>query len=360
MVLFAIPFSGFRSFKLEEGEYIDFFSCRLPLITIQNPEDVVAIFMSFIFATPTQLGYDPNVKRIYPQDGQEYLIFKLSDESITQEDPQTLATTKNYYFKTIKTLWECFSLCITGRTTRVWLVHQVASFENHNRLDNAPDKVLKDCWLDAKAMTEREIQRQIFKDIVDFSNDIKRAGSPSRVKFDAVTAPLDTTTFINNPFGSILKEVFENTNFKKYFLTIYCEAIGATSKGKSPSGYPWPELFTEKVSKQKPAGNTSANDTRGGGQNQSPNKSSPEKVFKDRDFVPRRQCRVVFDEVCTAIQELSSFEYTMSALKDGLVGMFTNKMIWWTYAQQVDRFSAFVFGRLDPQGCQRRQHSLVR
>jgi len=76
----------------------------------QDPRILVQIFMSFIFATSTEMGYDENVTHHSPGS---YTF------TIPENPPR--------HFMTVRKLHEYRSNNITDRMTRVWLVKEVGS-----------------------------------------------------------------------------------------------------------------------------------------------------------------------------------------------------------------------------------------
>ena len=119
----------------------------------QNPAFLIKLFMSFMFATKAEMGYDDMIER---HDNRRY-TYQIPDPKGSR------------FFRTIDTILEDRSSNITGRMTRIYLVEEVTS----SALEATPVMprrtcVLKDMWLDESAAMEREIQDNIFKDIESF------------------------------------------------------------------------------------------------------------------------------------------------------------------------------------------------
>lgn len=186
-----------------------------------------------MFATPQGLGFDLAVQRHYSSDAKqcEYFVFKIEE---TTKDAKITAR----YFKMIKCLSGFKSLCITGRTTHVWLVEEVNSVDDHTEKQGEPQRVLKDMWLNAEAKTEKQIQDNIFSDVDRFIQNFEKDGSSPRIAFTALSGPVQGT----------LKELFKDGKFKRHFLTICCDGQGYISKARAPSARPCPELLVKQES----------------------------------------------------------------------------------------------------------------
>ena len=314
--------------------------------------------MMFLFATPQELGFDPSVQRHYPTGGKEYFVFKIEETKniatmnieTTTEGPITDATLQTTrYFKTIKCLSEFKPLCITGRTTRVWLVEEVNSFDDLTAKQGEPLRVLKDVWLNAEAKTERQIQDSIFADVEKFIQKFEDEGSSPKIAFAT----------LSEPFQGILKELFKGGKFKRHFLSICCDGQGYTSKVRAPSARHCPELLIKPESALQAAQNATSDTSRC----QSRTHDEPTQAKVDiprvpRFHLPRRQYRVVYTEVAEAMQELTSFHDSMRALRGGLIGKsscFPSQC----FADQDDRLDHHVSGGVGPPRRQRGKHSLV-
>jgi hypothetical protein len=71
------------------------------------------------------------------------------------------------YYKTGEPLYNPRTLCITGRKSRVWKAIEVIGPNSLEAKPNALEVVLKDCWVDGNADTEKEIQNKIFKRLAE-------------------------------------------------------------------------------------------------------------------------------------------------------------------------------------------------
>ncbi|KAF9446809.1 hypothetical protein P691DRAFT_776599 [Macrolepiota fuliginosa MF-IS2] len=113
----------------------------------------IRVFMSFLYATPEEIGYDPTIRRQLYNNMFHY-IYELK----TDEGPK--------YFRTIEPLFNSRVLCITGRKTRVWRAIEVRGPGDFAAKDGASEIALKDVWIEADAETEAENLDNSFTAIV--------------------------------------------------------------------------------------------------------------------------------------------------------------------------------------------------
>ncbi|KAF5363264.1 hypothetical protein D9756_001090 [Leucocoprinus leucothites] len=128
---------------------------------IKDPEMFIRVFVSFLFATESKIGFDPSIRRVMHKEKWQY-IYKL----------ETSSGEKRYY-RTIKSIFNPRVACITGRKTRVWKAEEIRlqdesfdsaeSLENAEVIDEGRTVALKDVWLDKGSSTEREIQSAIYE-----------------------------------------------------------------------------------------------------------------------------------------------------------------------------------------------------
>ena len=266
---------------------------------------MVAVLLSFIFASQSELGFDPTVTRFNPTDGSpEYFVYEVQDSTSQAKK----------YFKTTRSISEYPSLCISGRSTRVWLVEEVISDQDHTPVDGK-EKVLKDVWLDEDAQTERQIQDDIFRDVDSF--------------IDKVEAGMDVpelSTF-QKDIQQELKALLTDGIYKQHFLTIYWDGIGMTSKITGAHSRVDPTIFSSHVSSTVSPQTPAADQSRSQMHTMRNPPPTTRSVPLPRKFAPKRQYRVVYEEVCQAMQELESFADSIKALRGGVIGMCQ-----WIYA----------------------------
>ncbi|KAF8879146.1 hypothetical protein BD779DRAFT_1552665 [Infundibulicybe gibba] len=225
---------------------------------IEDLESFTAISLSFMFSSDKEMGYDPCVIR--SKDGSNY-IYHLEDQS-----------GKKRYFQTHSLIAEYRSLCVTGRMTRVW---EAIELDQEQTGEMGKPVVLKDLWLDGAAQTEKQIQNEIFRDIRSFP-----------------VSTLDSLEDLSNEMRAHLRKALANDRYKEYFLHIICDYRGETTKPLAPTASPKLGLFNAPVSTSAPSTTRSlSNPTR-----------------DPRQFVQRRQYRLVYNEVCETLHDLKSLK----------------------------------------------------
>ncbi|EIW79096.1 hypothetical protein CONPUDRAFT_107199 [Coniophora puteana RWD-64-598 SS2] len=282
-----------------------------PICWTRHPHLFIKVLTSFIFANMKDLGYDPSLWRI--DDGQ--FVYKVGGK----------------FFKTEAILKHHPSLRIPGRATRIWRVIEVeqAGDEEHprfERLDGVP-KVLKDCWINEDAKTEREIQRDIFnrlKGLKEYrlhSEEVQQdvSENPGYLKEDnanleklLATAQEISLSGVNFDF----REWFENLlgDYTSYFLTIDSPALPfdlATDDGT-------PETTFKEHRSPPHHGRIQLYDAL-------PNGAS------DRSFTPKKQCRLVFKEVCHSFSEERDFKHIVQASFDCVGAMVLMYSVGWIH-----------------------------
>ncbi|KAG8901345.1 hypothetical protein FRB99_005381 [Tulasnella sp. 403] len=161
-----------------------------------NPRLFISIMIAFLFATPQELGYDDDIKRVWDDTGIQY-VYHIDD----------------LYLKTVRCLDEPFGLCITGRATRVWEAKKVKSFVDLTPIEQST-VVVRDVWLDVSTKTERQIQQEIFSALDDLYKD----GDP----------PDDDPKFDGEEDAKRreLIDCVKDGSFRSYFLTILADKEG--------------------------------------------------------------------------------------------------------------------------------------
>jgi hypothetical protein len=242
------------------------------------------MFLSFMFASEEEMGYDPFVTQC--EDGQSY-IYQIGIKGEAR------------FFKTVGLLAEYRSLCITGRHTRIW---EVKEYDLINQTVTGDcTMALKDLWLDKGAQTERNIQKDIFKSIHDFA----------MFSWDQHPCLQDFCPEMKDRF----KDALDGEKYKKYFLHIECNYQGKTSKSVAPSAHQQLDLFSLPIPSSCPS---------------SPGFGDPNRIvdmqfpvpatYENHRYVPKRQYRLVYKEVCVALHDLHSLHDVLNVLGDCLVG----------------------------------------
>ncbi|KAH9487289.1 hypothetical protein JR316_0001359 [Psilocybe cubensis] len=258
---------------------------------VENPRLLVKVFLSFLFATDEELGYDPNVT---PVEGKKrQYIFKIpSSDGISAK-----------FYRTVKVLAEYPSNNISGHMARVWLVDRVDS--EGNKI--GPQCVLKDVWLSVNALTEKEIQTAIFADIEKYCH-------PDKPDYDlALDPPEDSPEASLNNIKMRNAELVRSGEYKQYFLEIESDHAGKPSKDVLEGCTPVTGLFQNADADRiaslnensiQPVGSTPF--IKSGQQHK-------------RTFTPRKQYRVIFKEVCQAVGDLPTLGKVLNILKQTVI-----------------------------------------
>ncbi|KAF8870816.1 hypothetical protein BD779DRAFT_509185 [Infundibulicybe gibba] len=240
-----------------------------PFNFIQNLKDLTAVCLSFMFSSDEEMGYDPCVT----QSKDDY-IYHFEG--------------KDRYFRTRRLIAEYRSLCITGRMTRIW---EAVEVNREQTREIRKPVVLKDVWLDAVAQTEKQIQDEIFHDIQASSESVLDPHGQLE-EFPAMRARLG--------------QVLAKGRYKEYFLRIECDYQGKITKPLAPSASPKRGLFDTPLSTPPPTSQCPFNPTR-----------APPQMY----HTPRRQYRVVYNEVCKAMHDLDSLQAITRATVDCLTAL---------------------------------------
>ncbi|TEB33877.1 hypothetical protein FA13DRAFT_1626649 [Coprinellus micaceus] len=255
-----------------------------PFSLITDPRLLIGVFMAFLFASKEELGYDPNVTRLH--DGQ--YVFRIPGSA--QEDQ----VGRDQFYRTVRSLSVYWSNYIAGRHSRVWLVDILESPTSTKSRGRA---VLKDVWLDEDALTERQIQDRLFRDIYDFWTDPMVEQSPIYKGLSYLGPELKA--LINGPF--------ESARFRDYFLHIEADWLGRASP-KLPKDSSRIKFFLLPTSQESTAGTHRPVRSEVGVANDP----------TTQHFTPRRQYRVVFKEICTPVDALATLGEVFDTLEQAL------------------------------------------
>ncbi|KAJ3574847.1 hypothetical protein NP233_g1478 [Leucocoprinus birnbaumii] len=175
----------------------------------------IHVLMTFLFATEAEMGFDPNVRRVYYENEYRYIY------TITSEygPPR--------YFRTIKLIQDPRLSCTTGRGTRVWEAEEVSESSENATIQNTRGGklvALKDIWLDEGAETEGEIQGRIIQKLKEVA-----AGQEH------------CTSWPRGYLGESIKKSLTNIPSNLPFMRIECDGVGCKTRGYHPSAYSIPD-----------------------------------------------------------------------------------------------------------------------
>ncbi|KAA1476312.1 hypothetical protein DENSPDRAFT_884235, partial [Dentipellis sp. KUC8613] len=253
------------------------------------------------------------------------LVFEVQDEQ----------KNRNRYFKTLHSVAEHLSLCVTGRSTRVFKVIEVGGFDDLAPVRGAKNKILKYVWLDAEAKTEREIQESIFKDLDKFAKKLEDRCKRKDDEREQHEQESELPEFYEVPEEDkkmLCAILSRPENYKRYFLTIDCDQQGFESKPLSPDAKIKDGIFTRvapsTVSATLPHADTSRSHQMSA---MSPPQAEGNVPRQPRDYVAKRQYRVVFDEVCEALQNVQELKTVIRGMKDCVTGLQLMFLAGWVH-----------------------------
>ncbi|KAG2008947.1 hypothetical protein CC2G_014325 [Coprinopsis cinerea AmutBmut pab1-1] len=246
---------------------------------IERPELFVEVMVSFFCATDAQLGYDPLVEHV---GGRDYIY----------EFPANEDRPKPAHYLTLGPVFEYRSLCLTGRSTRVWKVRQVVSRTNYKTfVEGSKDMILKEIALCLGMPTEATIQKSLFEDIEAFGK--------SSWRDDPMIKDLSAGAI------TLLSDAFEGENYKKYFSCIVGDHAGDYNRSLLPQAWPASDTFPNAEPDdngiyRRPMLNPHFND------------------MSEQTFPPTRQCRFLYSDVCIPLHDISTLGEAMDILKQTL------------------------------------------
>ncbi|KAG2008920.1 other/FunK1 protein kinase [Coprinopsis cinerea AmutBmut pab1-1] len=191
--------------------------------------------------------------------GFDPLVTLLPDGSYVYEIPPEGPSMAPKFYQTLQMLSMRHTRRLIGRMARIWRVRQIVSLSSVAPVPNTSDFVLKDVSLEADAPTEVEIQHQLFTDIVAFANDPNWRAHPILQDF----RPEDLDS---------LAVALRKGDPLEFFSRIIASHLGE------------PEL------------------------------SSP-------GCITRRQCRFVYEKVCTPLYDIPTLGEAVDVLKQTLIAL---------------------------------------
>jgi hypothetical protein len=307
-------------------------------------DNFIRVILAFAYASPEELGMDPHVfkaSRLTSDEGQQYVYeFEVPENSanalpmpigLNTRTSSTADPHKGHtkvYYRTVRGRVPMRPVCISGRTTRIWEVVQVASVKALPE-DDAEHVILKDVWLDADPTTEAENQTRIFEAVDEYVEE----------GLKAYTGPDGMMNFINSE--ARFRDFNDNTKrrlaglltkkeYRNLFLTKILEWKGELTKKRSnDANRPLAPLFTLASAKGKKADNN--RDSQGGPSNlvvaqteiTSVVSQAPAVVAR-RQYDQKQQVRFVYKEVCTEVYKLPTFGDVIDVTRQALDGMSLN------------------------------------
>lgn len=233
---------------------------------------LVRFFLALTFASECELGWDPNMK---------FVNGPKPHHIITVRSPQG----KKLRFKTEELLSDAGAKAIRGRATRVWKVKRWIGGRSVG-----PSMVLKDCWIDADRPCEGDVMKNIL------------ASAASKPEHEVVLRRGLLTTFIHGDVHTV-DGIIDSTLPNRptllqddgWFLVHRSDELK--------------KKFAE-LSKSAEA-NKEAAGTRLGLYDHLSNS-----VLKPVTYHSKRHYRIVFKEVCTAVNNETSLSGLLRILSE--------------------------------------------
>ncbi|KAG9000437.1 hypothetical protein FRB90_011824, partial [Tulasnella sp. 427] len=277
----------------------------------RTPKIFIRILLSFLFATEDELGYDPTIKRHLNPDknNQICFIYKVPGSNGTPDR----------FFKTQGAIFEHRGLSVTGRATRVWKVVEAQSIDDNKA--SGPEMALKDVWLDEGARTEGDNLRAIFAELKGIAAGLANGKPlPVHVCPQGIDGPVAAAAAeaAKAPLRMCLEG--EGEKWRDYFLEPVCDCQGITSKAAPEKSRPDDTLFDPRPTSLTPAGVSTPDPSRSTIAHPTGLSSNKDKT-PPRRYHPKRQYRVVFKQVCTALHDVKQLGDVFIALEDCVMAL---------------------------------------
>ncbi|EFI27005.1 other/FunK1 protein kinase [Coprinopsis cinerea okayama7 len=295
---------------------------------VERPDLLIGIFVFLFCATDKQLGLDPLVTLI---EGKHFLYHLPPNET----------RIRSQYYLTSDCISEYRPLRLRGRATRVWRVKQVKSATDHRRVDGTADMILKDVSVSSDAPTENFIQSCIFRDMANFSRDPNwRARDILR---DCTEEELDE-----------IAGALEREKFRSFFSCVTEYHIGTSGPLVIPSAWRIPAIFVEPKKQSQRDSKVHANpgpqSTKGTSMQPCSQVNPTPAVdhIPQQVLVPRKQCRYVYGEVYTPLNEIQTLGEAIDVLKGCIMVLRLMFCVGWVHRDISD--SNILAARTGPNG----------
>ncbi|KXN82898.1 hypothetical protein AN958_01967 [Leucoagaricus sp. SymC.cos] len=288
------------------------------------------VFITFLLATPTEMGFDTTVERVTYKDKIQYIYTIKSAKGQARR------------FLTLNPIHNPRSLCITGRKTRVWRVTELPKRlpKDLDTVEGCGEYALKDVWLNEGSPTERDNLQEVFGKLEDFK---------------------DCPEWPAEPLSQLLRDALRNKQCKNYFMEIECDGRGFSTKGVPDDATADPSILASDV-RQMTEPEKDKHIVKGSSQSTPPpsfttdpqsHQSPPGLGGPPRKFEVKRQYRLIYKEVGTALHSSPDFSSTISGLRDALIAVVLLALVNWVHrdisAQNiilVEQEAGHVVGKL--------------
>ncbi|KAF9440106.1 hypothetical protein P691DRAFT_780148 [Macrolepiota fuliginosa MF-IS2] len=272
----------------------------------KDVKTLIRVFMSFLYATREEIGYDPTVHWV-EHNGRTCYVYELE----TAEGRK--------YFRTLHPLFSPRVLCITGRKTRVWEAIEVAGIagpaleEKHGGRKVA----LKDVWLDEGSRTEKENLDDVFNAL-------------ERVKEEDYG-------WASSELKDYIRPALRNGGYKKYFMEILCDTLLPGTKPRHPTAKPRPDVLNlrptevEVPSKSMLRGSTQVWASGRSSRNHSSGVSGATKTHLPHDYEMKVHYRLVYGEVGHSLDSAQNLKTSFNAIRDVFIALVLLYLARWVH-----------------------------
>ena len=295
VVLFAFSLCQVRSFRLDSGT--SWPTCRLVVSQYwQRLDDFIRVFVSFVYATKDEMGFDPTVRRVKFQESICY-VYQVNGR----------------FFRTISPLFRGQVLCITGRMTRVWEAVEVGgtSEEEVRKEKNRGRRcVVKDVWLDKDSHTEGDNLSKIFTAL-------------DNVDVDHYTWDANINKTYGERLKNIITDILHSRQYNRYFMAIECDQRGKFTKERAQGADPDPKIFDKepltKKQKRTVSGSVqlTTSSSYSGGAGSIP---LPAARLPPHDYKVKFQYRLVYKDVGKPLNKAPNLKSFSKGIHDACIG----------------------------------------
>ncbi|XP_006455458.1 hypothetical protein AGABI2DRAFT_75672, partial [Agaricus bisporus var. bisporus H97] len=265
----------------------------------------IHVFLSLMYATRVEIGYDPTVHRVLDDKWIRY-VYEVEYNG------------ERRYFKTLETLYTSRVLCITGRKTRVWQAIEVEGYNDKKfRKEKKGGKVvaLKDYWLDEGSKSEKDTLEDIFRSI-------------EQVKHKPTTLKWAKSEF----HQKFLRELLEEERYRKYFMGIECDMVLTATKPRLPSAQPVPDILvpevnTEPASINRTTGSTQTTDSVLEMAYTIHQARRGRRIFLNREYRTKRHHRLIYEQVGRPLLAATNLSTSLQSLTDALIGKCISSVV---------------------------------
>ncbi|KAF5363407.1 hypothetical protein D9756_001071 [Leucocoprinus leucothites] len=280
----------------------------LPFDFTKDYRAFVHVFLSFLYAEPDKMGFDPTVHRVFLKDKNRKEKTHYIYEIGPRNNPQ--------FYRTTRAIFNPDVLCITGRKTRVWEAVRVAGHypgQYSQALNGGRKYAIKNVWLNEGARTEREILNAVFTRLAEVSEN-----------------PPDYD-WSSESLQAVITEALRDGNYKKYFMNIVTDSRGFSCRAPPQGVRHNSKILWESLKELTPAQISRATDHRSSQREsaslsgsmrfrESPNNWSQQPLL-EREYKAKQQYRLVYSDVGQSLHNSKDFPTAFHAIQDVFIAL---------------------------------------